>query len=228
MKNKFHEARIVGLLLTFIGGAMDAYTYIHYDVFASAQTGNIVLAIIQGFDGEWASVGKKVISTCFFLVGIILAKFLIDYFYQKKIHYWRLFVLYYEAAFFFLISLPVINEKQTLVTIMIAFTAAVQWVVFDKIDGRAYTNLFTTGNLKGMATNFYEYTKTKESKDKEAFLHFLRVVIAFILGAVLSIYCYQIFAGQAILLVSGVFLVLAIYESVLMFLFYKSNQMFKR
>ncbi|HCM89104.1 MULTISPECIES: YoaK family protein [Vagococcus] len=225
MKNKFHEARIVGLLLTFIGGALDAYTYIHYDVFASAQTGNIILAIIQGFDGEWGSVGKKVISTCFFLVGIILAKFLIDYFYRKKVHYWRLFVLYYEAIFFFLISLPVINEKQTLVTILIAFTAAIQWVVFDKIDGRAYTNLFTTGNLKGMATNFYEYTKTKEKKDKDAFLHFLRVVFAFILGAVVSIYSYHMLGGQAILIVSVLFLILAIYETVLMLHFYKANRM---
>ncbi|MGX7025806.1 YoaK family protein [Vagococcus hydrophili] len=226
MKNKFHEARIVGLLLTFIGGALDAYTYIHYDVFASAQTGNIILAIIQAFDGQWGSVGKKAISTCFFLVGIILAKFLIDYFYQKKIHYWRLFVLYYEAVFFFIISLPMINKKQTLVTILIAFTAAIQWVVFDKIDGRAYTNLFTTGNLKGMATNLYEYSKTKETKDKEAFLHFFRVVLAFISGAVISIYSYQMLGGKAILLVSGLFFLLALYESVLMIHFYRSNQLF--
>lgn len=226
MKNKFHEARIVGLLLTFIGGALDAYTYIHYDVFASAQTGNIILAIIQAFDGDWSNVGKKTLSTVSFLAGIILAKYLIDYFYQKKIHYWRLFVLYYEAAFFFLISIPVINNKHTLVTILIAFTAAIQWVVFDKIDGRAYTNLFTTGNLKGMAVNLYEYAKTKDEKDKANFLHFLRVVFAFISGAVVSIYSYHLFGGQGILLVSGIFLILAIYESILMFFFYKSNSMF--
>ncbi len=69
MNTSFHEGRTIGLLLTFIGGAMDSYTYIQYNAFASAQTGNIVLAIIQSFDGEWLSVGKKVLSTLFFLFG---------------------------------------------------------------------------------------------------------------------------------------------------------------
>lgn len=34
------------------------YLY-QYGAFASAQTGNIILSIIQAFDGEWLSVGKK-------------------------------------------------------------------------------------------------------------------------------------------------------------------------
>lgn len=59
MQTSFHEGRTIGLLLTFIGGAMDSYTYIQYGAFASAQTGNIILSIIQAFDGEWLSVGKK-------------------------------------------------------------------------------------------------------------------------------------------------------------------------
>ncbi len=66
MSTSFHEGRTIGLLLSFIGGAMDSYTYIQYNAFASAQTGNIVLAIIQAFDGEWISVGKKILSTVFF------------------------------------------------------------------------------------------------------------------------------------------------------------------
>lgn len=227
MKNKFHEDWIVGLLLTFIGGALDAYTYIHYSVFASAQTGNIILAIIQGFDGEWGSVGKKFLSTLFFFIGIVLTKYLIDYFYRKKIHYWRLFILYYEALFFLLISLEIINQHQTIVTILIAFTAAIQWVAFDKIEGRAYTNLFTTGNIKGMAVNFYEYLKTKEEKDKKNFLHFLRVVLAFISGAIVSVFMYHLVGGKGILLISGLFLLLAVYETILIFKFYKENNIMK-
>ncbi|MEG0256101.1 MAG: YoaK family protein [Vagococcus sp.] len=227
MKNKFHEDWIVGLLLTFIGGALDAYTYIHYSVFASAQTGNIILAIIQGFDGEWGSVGKKFLSTLFFFIGIVLTKYLIDYFYRKKIHYWRLFILYYEALFFLLISLEIINQHQTIVTILIAFTAAIQWVAFDKIEGRAYTNLFTTGNIKGMAVNFYEYLKTKEEKDRKNFLHFLRVVLAFISGAIVSVFMYHLVGGKGILLISGLFLLLAVYETILIFKFYKENNIMK-
>lgn len=84
MNTSFHEGRTIGLLLTFIDGAIDSYTYIQYDAFASAQTGNIVLAIIQSFDGEWLNVGKKVLSTLFFFLGILLTKFLVDYFKKRK------------------------------------------------------------------------------------------------------------------------------------------------
>ncbi len=227
MQNKLHEDKLVGLVLTFIGGALDAYTYIHYDVFASAQTGNVIQGIVQMFDGQWESVGKKFLSTLFFLLGVVLAKFLIDYFYRKRIHYWRLFILYYEAALFGLISLNIINQHQTIVTILIAFTASVQWVVFDKIEGRQYTSLFTTGNLKGMGINLYEYLKTKEEKDRKNFFHFFWVVFSFISGAIVSVIFYQWLGGKAILMISFLFLTLSMYETVLMVRFYKENNLMK-
>ena len=80
---------------------MDSYTYIQYGAFASAQTGNIILSIIQAFDGEWLSVGKKYCLPFSFL-RILLTKYLIDYFRKRK-HFWRLFVLYYEAVIFSLL-----------------------------------------------------------------------------------------------------------------------------
>ncbi|MFV0559445.1 MAG: YoaK family protein [Enterococcus sp.] len=224
MRTSFHEARSVGLLLTFIGGAMDSYTYIHYDAFASAQTGNIVLAIIQAFDNQWVSVGKKVLSTCFFFIGLLLAKFMIDYFRKKGFHFWRLFIFFYESIIFFLVSLPAINQHPALVTIMIAFTAAIQWVSFDKIDGRAYTNLFTTGNLKGVATNLYDAIKTKDKESIAQFHHYLSVVLAFILGASVTVGLYHLLQERAILLVSLLFLAMGIYESLMLWRFYKKEQ----
>lgn len=162
MENSFHENRSVGLVLTFIGGMVDSYTYIRYEAFASAQTGNLILAIIQAYERQWNMVGKKLLSTLFFFMGILLAKFLIDYFKRKEKHFWRLFLLYFEAIVFFVISLQVLQPHPAVITIIIAFTAAIQWVSFDKINGLAYTNLFTTGNLKGVATNLYDYLSTKD------------------------------------------------------------------
>ncbi|WP_165005774.1 YoaK family protein [Enterococcus sp. ZJ1668] len=222
MRTSFHEDRTVGLLLTFIGGAMDSYTYIQYNAFASAQTGNIVLAIIQGFDGEWVSVGKKILSTLFFFLGILLTKYLIDYFKKKEKHFWRLFVLYYEALVFFLISLAPIHAYPALVTILIAFTAAIQWISFDKINGRAYTNLFTTGNLKGVATNLYDFLISREKADFDRFFHYLTVVLSFIAGAVVLVFCHHLFGASSILVVSILFLLLALFQSFQLWRFYKT------
>lgn len=224
MENSFHENRSVGLLLTFIGGMMDTYTYIRYEAFASAQTGNLILAIIQAYERQWNMVGKKLLSTLFFFVGILLAKFMIDYFKKKELHFWRLFLLYFEAVIFFVISLDFLQPHPSVITIMIAFTAAIQWISFDKINGLAYTNLFTTGNLKGVATNLYDYLATKDRGAKTRFLHFLLVVIAFIAGAVLSVFAYRLIGKDAVLIIAGLFLVLALSETFFVWRFQRTTK----
>ncbi|MDU5332951.1 YoaK family protein [Enterococcus sp.] len=223
MDNSFHENRSVGLLLTFIGGMMDSYTYIRYGAFASAQTGNIILAIIQAYERQWNMVGKKMLSTLFFFIGILLAKFMIDYFKKKELHFWRLFLLYFEAAIFLVISLDFLQPHPALITIMIAFTAAIQWVSFDKINGLAYTNLFTTGNLKGVATNLYDYLSTKDQGAKTRFIHFLLVVTAFIAGAIVSVFSYRMIETKAVLIIAGLFLYLALSETFLVWRFQRNT-----
>ncbi|MDT2595463.1 YoaK family protein [Enterococcus dongliensis] len=228
MDNSFHENRSVGLLLTFIGGMLDSYTYIRYQAFASAQTGNLILAIIQAYEREWNMVGKKLLSTLFFFIGILLAKFMIDYFKRKELHFWRLFLLYFEAVIFFVISLQFLQPHPAIITIMIAFTAAIQWISFDKINGLAYTNLFTTGNLKGVATNLYDYLSTKDHGAKTRFIHFLLVVVAFIAGAIVSVFAYRILKTKAILIIAGLFLYLALSETFLVWRFQRNTNILQK
>ncbi|WP_205408740.1 YoaK family protein [Enterococcus timonensis] len=222
--NPFHEKRKVGLLLTFLGGAMDGYTYIHYDVFASAQTGNLVLAIIQGSNGQWGNVLKKLLSTLFFFGGILLAKFLKQLFDENKVYYWRLYVLFYEAAIFAFVGLSAINIHPALVTVIISFSASIQWISFDKIDGRAYTNLFTTGNLKGMTVGFYDYFVGKKQEAKDVFYHYLWVVVAFILGVVTIVFVYHQVDRYAVFLISALFLYLAVSQTWKVWKFYHQER----
>jgi len=214
MKFAFHEKRSVGLLLTFIGGMMDSYTYISYGVFSCAQTGNIILAIIDSYDEKWDLVGKKLLSTCFFFLGIILSKFIIDYFKKKEVHFWRLYLLYFEAFFFIIISLNFLQSYPTLVTIMIVFTTSVQWGSFDKINGLGYTNVFTTGNLKGVVVNLYDFCITRDANAKSRFIHYFLVVTAFILGAIISVFFYRLIGRKTLLIIGGLFFYLAVSQTV--------------
>jgi uncharacterized membrane protein YoaK (UPF0700 family) len=227
MNLAFHEKRTIGLLLTFIGGAMDSYTYIHYESFASAQTGNLVLAVIQAFDGEWLSVGKKLLSTLFFFFGIILAKYLIQYFAARRFYYWRLYVLFYEAIVFLVVGFHVLNIHPALVTIMISFTAAIQWISFDKINGRAYTNLFTTGNLKGVSTNFYDFFIAHKEEAKEPLKHYSMVVAAFLSGAIVSVALYHLIGSHSIQFVSVILILMAIVESIQTWSFTRKQESMK-
>ena len=151
-------------------------------------------------------------------------KYLIDYFRKKEKHFWRLFVLYYEAVIFFFVSLTPVPEHPAIVTILIAFTASIQWVAFDKINGRAYTNLFTTGNLKGVATNLYDYCITKEKADFDRFFHYLTVVLAFIAGAIVLVFWHHLFGAHSILVVSILFLIMALTQTFQLWQFYHTNR----
>ena len=48
------ESLFIGILLSVSGGIMDAYSYIYRgEVFANAQTGNVLLFSIHLSNGEW-------------------------------------------------------------------------------------------------------------------------------------------------------------------------------
>lgn len=223
MQKDIHEFRSVGLILAFIGGAVDLYTYMHYDSFASAQTGNLILAIMQTIDGQWGSVWKKFLSTLFFFLGIFFGKALMHYFRKRNWPFWRLIILYAETLLFFLFSLSFIHEHTTLVTIAISFITAAQWISFDKINGRVYTSLFTTGNLKGMAAGLYDYLLTRDKKALGTFIHFTLVVVAFLIGAVVLGISYRVFAEKSILIISALFLYLSISQTILVLRYYRSD-----
>lgn len=223
LKKDIHEFRSVGLLLTFIGGAVDLYTYTHYESFASAQTGNLVLGITQLLNGEWSSAGKKLLAVCFFFLGVLTGKFMIRYFQMKEWPFWRLIILYVEAFLFLIIGLHSVNQHTGFVTLSIAFVTAAQWISFDKINGRAYTSLFTTGNLKGLAASLYDYLATREKNAFDGFIHYLLVVFAFIFGALFSAIGYRYFHEKSILLVAGLFFYLAITQTILVLKFYRSD-----
>lgn len=171
---------------------------------------------------------KKMLSTLFFFLGILLAKFMIDYFRKKEMHFWRLFLLYFEALIFFILSFHFLQPHPAIITIVIAFTAAIQWISFDKINGLAYTNLFTTGNLKGVATNLYDYLSTKDQKAKTRFVHFALVVLAFIAGAIVSVFSYRMIGEKAVLIIAGLFLYLALSETFLVWRFQRNTDIFEK
>lgn len=213
MNNNFHENRLVGLGLTFIGGMIDYYTYIHYKTFASAQTGNLIIAIQQVQEYQWDLAMKKLLSITFFFLGVLITKLLIDFFKKKGIHHWRLLLIYFESLIFYIFSLQFMQSQEITIIIAISFMSAVRWTSFDKIKGLAYTNLFTTGNIKGLASSIYDYLRNKDSTSRKNFLHFIGVVISFIIGVITSLLLYKLLYTKTVLIISGLFLYIALHET---------------
>ena len=85
---------INAIFLTLSGGFQDAYTYCFRDeVFANAQTGNIVLMSSYLFQGTWSSALRYFIPLCFFISGIFCAEVFHRHFKNMSKFHWRQIIL---------------------------------------------------------------------------------------------------------------------------------------
>src|SRR4051812_47581797 len=67
------ETLVVAVLLAFAGGYIDAYTWMMHQVFANAQTANMILLWIHAAAGEWASALQYVGPLLAFALGVMMA-----------------------------------------------------------------------------------------------------------------------------------------------------------
>lgn len=69
-----NETLLVGVLLTAVGGFLDAYTFVSHAVFANAQTGNVVLFGIETASRHWHEALLRLIPITAFVVGVVAAE----------------------------------------------------------------------------------------------------------------------------------------------------------
>ena len=92
------ETLPVGLLLALTGGLLDGYSYLNRgQVFATAETGNIVLMGINLAQGQLAQALHYLLPILAFALGVLAAELLRRRFGNTRLH-WRLPLLLAESA----------------------------------------------------------------------------------------------------------------------------------
>ena len=208
MRKLFYEKMFFAVALTFIGGAMDTYTFLHYRAFPVAQSGNTILALANIYTQHYDQAVKKIIAVLCFFGGVIVARLLK---YQlAQIRGWEVGILFFEAVIFFGIGFPMLYNHPNIVISIIAFTVSLQWVFFNTIEGKPYVNLYASGNIKGIGINLVDYLKNPQAKTLCQLKFFMKLVVAFISGAFLSLLFYQRFHVAACFFISLLFFCLAV------------------
>lgn len=99
MKRDISETIGIGIILAISGGLMDAYSYIcRGQVFANAQTGNILLLSISLSTGDISGFLHHFYPVVAFASGIALAILLRHLLSDHFRKHWQLSVLFVEAA----------------------------------------------------------------------------------------------------------------------------------
>ncbi len=172
----------VGLLLSAVGGFLDAYTFVgHGGVFANAQTGNVVLlgvGLVQGQAGQGLRHLPPLLS---FLVGLGVAESLARPWARRTLRRPTRVVLGVEAVV--LVVCGAVALPDVVVTVAVAFVVALQVSTFKKVGDVPYNATVTTGNLRSLVAEIARWAgdRTPEAGRPAAVL--AGIVAAFAAGA---------------------------------------------
>lgn len=198
--NPISKSFIVAILLSLIGGFLDAYTYYCRDkVFANAQTGNIVRVGITLANGDYIKTLKYFIPIIAFSSGILVSMYIRDN--NKTNIHWRQIILLIEAIIIIIVGLIPIQTYLNIVSnIMISFLCAMQTESFKKVLGIPFSSTMCTGNLRRGIEYLYNTLKNNDIKLLKNAKYYFFIIISFILGAALGRISSNYFLERAILI----------------------------
>ena len=183
LKYQMSEAYVTAIFLTLSGGFQDAYTYCcRQNVFANAQTGNIVLMSTNLLKGEFAGATRYLISIFAFISGIFFAEIIHRHFKHKKMIHWRQFVLSAEILLLFCVGF-VPHSLDVLANVIVSFVCAMQVQSFRKLHGNVFATTMCIGNLRTATEALCIYCHERDKDLLIKSLKYFSIIFLFALGA---------------------------------------------
>lgn len=180
------ESKRLALLLAASGGLMDAYTYIFRgEVFANAQTGNILLLGVNLSEGNYQKALDYFFPVMAFALGIILAEFIRHFCTEENFLHWRQLTVLLECVILF--SVGFFPETHHLAAnSLVSLACGIQVESFRKVRGNAFASTMCIGNLRSGTQALCDFIFTKDKKSLSKMLIYYGVILAFALGAILG------------------------------------------
>ena len=206
-KVQISESIELGILLALSGGFMDAYSYIgRGEVFANAQTGNMLLLGVHLSEGNIPAAIRYLCPVLAFTFGIALADIVRNSGIGSHLH-WRQISVVAEAIILTIVSfLP--QSHNLLANSLTSLACGIQVESFRKIHGNGIATTMCIGNLRSGTQNIYTFFQTKKREALEKGLLYYVIILCFIFVAIIVNQCIKYFHERAIL-ISSVLLLLA-------------------
>lgn len=192
------ESFTLGILLAISGGFWDTYTYIlRGEVFANAETGNIVLLGINIATGNFKNAINYLVPILAFALGVFIIGLIRRRFRNISVFHWRHIIITIEILIVFCVGfMP--EALNHLVNILVSFVCAMQVATFKKVWDCPCATTMCTGNLRSCTENLFQYLNTKDKKFLRKSFTYFGVIMFFILGALLGTVCSLTFGIKAI------------------------------
>lgn len=182
-RGQMSEAFLTAAFLSLSGGLQDAYTYISRgNVFANAQTGNIVLLSQSIGAQNWPLAIHYLVPLLFFAMGVAAAEIIRQIYHSGQKLHWRQLVLLMEMMLLFLVGfLP--DTMNLLANAIVSFACAMQVQSFRKVNGYAFASTMCIGNIRGGMEALCSYHRTRSSRMLYKAIDYFGIIFLFALGA---------------------------------------------
>lgn len=175
---------VAACLFTAAGGYLDAYSYLaHGHVFATAQTGNVVLFSVFVSGGQWAEAVRHLPPIVAFSLGVAVDKLLGV---RSRKHSFRATLLCQAFELAILVALAIVGGRLAsgYVVPIISFVAALQTASFDRVGPWSFNSAMTTGNLRDATSGLVQWIAGRESaKNRSKAITLGLICFAFLVGA---------------------------------------------
>lgn len=199
------------ILITLIGGYMNAYTYVtRNEALANMHTANMSRFGIHLALGNWNAAWIYFLPMCACILGAAFSEFLKKQILQKKIKGdWRKAALVLEAAALFLVGFVPLSSADLPVTLYISFFMGFQLCLFRSCLGVAHNTTICTGNLRNVGQKFYAALAKKDRQSTWNFCIFTALTFSFSLGAIPGTLLSLLLQEKSVWICSGALLLQA-------------------
>ena len=200
------ESMILGVVLTLAGGFQDAYSYnCRGQVFANAQTGNIVLLGQNIASGNFQNALHYLFPLLAFLAGVYLSEWVRELCKSFQKLHWRQIVLAFEIVMLAIAGL-LPQSLNVVSNILMSFACAMQVDSFRKFRGIPCATTMCIGNMRSGTELLCRYHITKDPELKRKSLHYYFIILVFAIGAAIGAVASQKFGNPAIWIDAGLML----------------------
>ena len=197
--------------LTVAGGILDAWVYMaHGHVFATAQSGNVVLFGIALANGDTADAVRHLPSMAAFVAGLLLSRVSGTLLKQQGLNS-RTIRLMVECGLLVVLAGWADRLSNDVVTACVGFLAALQITTLSHIGGWSFNTGMTTGNLRSAMSALSKALFNPHSSEDWLHTAVLGLLCAaFVAGAVVGGYLTPRWHGMTLLAVAGAVLAAAL------------------
>ena len=200
------ESMILGVVLTLAGGFQDAYSYnCRGQVFANAQTGNIVLLGQNTASGNFQTALHYLFPLLAFLAGVYLSEWVRELCKSFQKLHWRQIVLAFEIVMLAIAGL-LPQSLNVVSNVLMSFACAMQVDSFRKFRGIPCATTMCIGNMRSGTELLCRYHITKDPELKRKSLHYYFIILVFAIGAAIGAVASQKFGNPAIWIAAGLML----------------------